>query len=396
MTRARAVLLYCAPMSADSDRVGIGVIGCGGMGMAIVSRVLARDKRFEVTAVYDPDERSVARALGEISTHPDVCTDHRAVVDRPDVNLVMIASWNRFHADQTVDAFHAGKHVFCQKPMATTIEDCARMQRAWRESGAKFTLGFTLRYAPHYRKIQQLVASGAIGDLISLEFNETIDFNHGGYIMGDWRRLRENAGTHLLEKCCHDIDLINWITASRAKRVASFGGLDFFVPEGESHIERIGPSPDGKEPFQTWRSLVGKNPFTSDKDIFDNQVAIIEYDSGVRAAFHANSMSAIPERRMYLQGSEGAIRADLRTGTIELRKIGWDTPTLDEGLGRTDGHGGGDDILADELVASTLHGTEPSAGVLEGLESTATCLAIDEAADTGQVVGMGRYWGAFN
>ncbi len=51
-----------------------------------------------------------------------------------------------------------------------------------------------------------------------MEFNETLDFNHGGYIMGDWRRLQRYSGTHLLEKCCHDIDLVNWITGSLAGR----------------------------------------------------------------------------------------------------------------------------------------------------------------------------------
>jgi predicted dehydrogenase len=381
-------------MKSGSDKVGIGVIGSGGMGMAIVSRVLERDPRLQVSAIYDPDERSVGRALEAIPGEPVVCNDYREILDRDDVQWVMIASWNRFHAEQVVDAFAAGKHVFCQKPMATNLEDCARMQDAWRKSGAGFTLGFTLRYAPHYRRIQELVSGGAIGDLVSLEFNETIDFNHGGYIMGDWRRLRENAGTHLLEKCCHDIDLINWIVESRTRRVASFGGLDFFVPENVHHIDRIGPSPDGKPAFQSWKSLVGKNPFTSDKDIFDNQVAIMEYDNDVRATFHANCNSAIPERRMYIQGTEGALRADLRTGAIETRRIGWDTPLEDHSLGKTDGHGGGDDILADELVASMLHGADSSVGVKEGVESTVTCLAIDEAADTGTVVDMERYWQA--
>jgi len=87
-------------------------------------------------------------------------------------------------------------------------------------TGRLFNIGLTLRYSPHYRKIKQLLESGAVGDIISMEFNETLDFNHGGYIMGNWRRLREYAGTHLLEKCCHDIDLVNWMVGSRARHVS--------------------------------------------------------------------------------------------------------------------------------------------------------------------------------
>ena len=379
---------------SDTDRVGIGVIGCGSMGMEIVSRVLAKDPRLQVVAIFDPDERSVRTALGAIEGDPTVCDDYQAVLDNPDVQWVMIASWNSFHCDQVVDAFEAGKHVFCQKPMAITLDQCVRMQEAWKKSGRMFTLGFTLRYSPHYRKIKELVAGGAIGDLISLEFNETLDFNHGGYIMGDWRRLRENAGTHLLEKCCHDIDLVNWIVDSRARRVASFAGLDFYLPKNAHHIDRIGPSPEGKQAYQTWNSLVGKNPFTSDKDIMDNQVAILEFSSGVRATFHTNCHSAIRERRMYLLGTEGAIRADVLTGSIELQRVGWDGKVEDHSTGAKGGHGDGDGVLAGELAASMLSGTASSVGVREGVESTVTSLAIDEAADTGVVVDLERFWRA--
>ena len=108
--------------------------------------------------------------------------------------------------------------MFCQKPLATTLADCLAMREAWQASGRMFIIGFSLRYAPHYRKIKELLDQGAVGRIVSMEFNETLDFNHGGYIMGDWRRLQRYSGTHLLEKCCHDIDLVNWIMGSLAAR----------------------------------------------------------------------------------------------------------------------------------------------------------------------------------
>lgn len=58
--------------------------------------------------------------------------------------------------------------------------------------------------------------------------------------MGDWRRLVENSGGHLVEKCCHDFDLVNWIVNSRAKKVSSFGGLNFFIPKYEGRMEELG------------------------------------------------------------------------------------------------------------------------------------------------------------
>jgi len=376
----------------NTDTIGIGVIGCGGMGMAIVNRVLERNPRLRVHGIFDPDERSVRRALEAIDPKPRVYDNYPDLIRAPEVQWVMIASWNCFHREQTVAALEAGKHVFCQKPLATTLEDCRAMNEALKKSGRLFNIGFTLRYSPHYRRIKQLLDEGAVGRIISMEFNETLNFNHGGYIMGDWRRLRKYAGTHLLEKCCHDIDLVNWMVGSRARRVASFGGLDFFIPGNEYNRARIGNSPDGKPAYATWPGLVGKNPFTSDKDIIDNQVAIIEYANGVRATFHTNCNAGIPERRMYILGSEGAIRADVLTGQIQLNRIGFDAPLEDRSTEASGGHGGGDDLLADELVASMLHHTPPSVGMTEGIESAVTCFAIDDAMEAGRVVDVEPYW----
>jgi predicted dehydrogenase len=362
------------------------------MGLGVVQDLLACDSRLRVAAVYDPDQRSLARAQASLGTDFSICADDREVATHPDVQWVMIASWNSQHARQTLDAFAAGKHVFCQKPLALSVEECRTMKRAWEKSGKMFNIGFTLRYSPHYRRIQQAVAEGKIGRIVSMEFNETLGFNHGGYIMGDWRRLRANAGTHLLEKCCHDIDLVNWIVGARAQRVASFGGLNFFRPENKGRIEEIPARADGRQAYFAMGGLVALNPFTSDKDIVDNQVAIIEYDNGVRATFHTNCNAAIPERRMYILGTTGAIRADVLNGTIHCKTIGFDTATEDLSTAGRGGHGGGDKALAAELAESMLCGKRPSVGLTEGLESAVTCFAIDEAMDSGTVVEMRRYW----
>jgi len=373
-------------------KIGIGVIGCGAMGMAIVRRILALSAELEVTGLYDPDERSIKSALAELPGCPTVHSSYEALLQDPTVSWVMIASWNCHHREHTVAAFRAGKHVFCQKPLAIKLEECLEMHRAWRESGRLFNIGFTLRYSPHYRKIHQLISEGAIGELVSMEFNETLDFNHGGYIMGDWRRLQENAGTHLLEKCCHDIDLANWMIGSRARWVASFGGLNFFKPGNARHIERLGNSPEGKPAYRTWAGLVALNPFESDKDIIDNQVAIIEYANGVRASFHTNCNSAIPERRMYIHGTEGTLLADVIKGSILLRRIGFDSQLEDHSTDANGGHGEGDSHLARELVESMLHGILPSSGMKEGLESSVTCFAIDAAMEQRCVVDTSPYW----
>ena len=374
------------------DSIGIAVIGYGGMGRKNVRDITTCDPRLKVLAVHDPDERSRAKAREDFPEAVIVADDFHEVLQVSGVQWVVIASWNSAHSEQTVAAFEAGLHVFCQKPLALNTDECLRMLRAWKRSGCYFNIGFTLRYSPHYRRIRELVAGGRIGQIVSMEFNETLDFNHGGYIMGDWRRLRRHAGTHLLEKCCHDIDLANWIIASRAARVASFGGLNFFKPENAGHRERLGSDAKGKQGYGSWGGLIDLDPFTADKDIVDNQVAIIEYANAVRATFHTNCNAGIPERRMYILGTEGAIRADVLTGSIQLKRIGFGTALEDVSTTSSGGHGGGDEILGREVADTMLDGRPPSAGLIEGLNAAVTCFGIDAAMDSGQVVDMAPLW----
>jgi len=380
------------------DSIGLGLIGCGSRLRGITGLVQKTTDRARVVALYDPSEDSIRKAKEQFNPDAKVYEDYRELVRDPAVDWVMIGSWNCFHAEQAIAAFEAGKHVFCEKPLATNIEDCVAMRDAWRKSGRLFTIGFTLRYSPHYIKIKELLDSGYIGELVSMEFNETLHFNHGGYIHSDWRRKTENAGTHLLEKCCHDLDLTNWMVGSLAERVASFGGCNFFLPKNAGLVDRIGPDKEGRPAFTAWHLLWGSqklpdaSPFGTDKDIVDNQVAVIEFANKVRATFHANCAAGIYERRMVLCGSEGAIRADVITGKIEGRRFGYDDTIDDLSTEAKGGHGGGDNILGESLVATMLEGMPPRTTLEDGLRSAITAFAIDDAMGSGTVVDVKPYW----
>jgi len=183
-----------------------------------------------------------------------------------------------------------------------------------------------------------------------------------------------------------------WYNVSSDRTLQIFGGLNFFKPENEYHIQRIGKNNDGKPAYMTWGGLVDLNPFTSDKDIVDNQVVIIEFENNARATFHTNCNAGIPERRMYILGTEGAIRADVLTGTIQLKRIGFDTPIIDESTTAKGGHGNGDLYLAQELAASMLNDTPPSVGMPDALNSSITCFTIDQAMEQRKIIEMSNYW----
>ena len=373
----------------SSDPVGVGVIGFGKR-MRQVTRLLtdAAGDATRVRHVCSSADACLAH-VADVPGEPRPSHDYTAMLDDPAVQWVLIGSRNDRHREQAVAALEAGKHVFCEKPVGISTADCAAVAAA--AGDRRFVVGFVLRYAPLYRRIVDIVRGGGIGRLVSLEFNETLEFNHGGFIMSDWRRHAATSGGHLLEKCSHDVDIVNWVVGARASRVASFGGLSFFTPEHAAVADRLGPDVNGRPAYRGWGLDV--DPFTSDKSVIDNQVAIVEYANGVRATFHTNLNSGLPERRLVLLGTEGAIRADLNHGLIEHRRIGHDAPTVTTDQRATAGlHGGGDGPMVRELIATMTAGADTATPLSTGVEAAVTCLAADQARATGTVVDLGPIW----
>ena len=100
----------------------------------------------------------------------------------------MVFSLNAMHHDHILAAFKAGKHVFSEKPLATSIDDCVDIYNAYRAGDRFFATGFVLRYAPLYRRVKQMLDSGKFGRILSINADENIAPYHGGYIMMNWRR----------------------------------------------------------------------------------------------------------------------------------------------------------------------------------------------------------------
>lgn len=374
------------------NKVNIGIIGCGKRILDICRQMPHIGKEIEIVALYDPRKEATDVFKKGIAPKAEIYSDYCSLVKDARISWILIGSWNCFHSEHAIAALGEGKHVFCEKPLATTLKDCLAIKYARDKAGLLFSVGFTLRYSPHYKTIRELILNGAIGNIISMEFNETLDFEHGGYIHGDWRRWQKYAGTHLLEKCCHDIDIVQWIVDALPRQVASFGGLNFFIPKNKKYIQKLGKAANGRDAFSFYQRAHDANPFTAKKDIVDNQVAILEFTNGVRASFHTNCSTNMPERRMYICGTEGTLRADVLKGVIEICKIGHKEKPSQIQSGGIGGHGGGDEILGQDLAESILYSKKPVASLEDGLLSAITCFGLNEACETNRIVDMGPYW----
>ncbi|HEY9247960.1 MAG TPA: Gfo/Idh/MocA family oxidoreductase [Rariglobus sp.] len=376
----------------------LAAAGCGGRLRQVVQHLLKVLDRPVVIRVYDPNPASITAARNDWKAEIVPCASWEEALSHREVEWALVGSWNVSHREHVETAFAAGKNVFAEKPLATNLEDCLAMHAAWQRSGKLFFFGLVLRYAPLYRRIFASSRPDSIGKIVSFEFNETLRFNHGGFIHGNWRRYRANAGTHILEKCCHDIDIAQWLIGSLPVKVASFGGLNFFTPENRHVAEAIGRDKQGRLAYQTWADPARHDPFDGKQEIVDNQVVILEYANGVRATFHTNCNAGLHERRFYLVGAAGAVRADASTGLIEREVLSF-TPKIEKELvditdGHDGGHAGGDGVMARHLATSILHGEQPVAGMKEALEAAVTCFGIDQALDEGRVVDLLPLWHA--
>lgn len=373
--------------------INVAVIACGSRSRCVMGHLLKDSNRnVKILTVYDPDREIVKRALKEWnSPESKICRSYKEAINFPGVEWVMVFSPNAYHKEHILAGFAAGKHVFSEKPLATKISDCQQIFQAHQKTNVKFATGFVLRYAPIYRKLKELLDSGEYGYIISVDANENIAPQHGAYIMQNWRRLTKYAGPHILEKCTHDLDLLNWFCGSLPSKVASFGGLNFFIPENQKLADKY-----GADYFTAWDDPHRvASPFTSDKDLKDNEVSIMQYRNGIRVQFQCTMSNAIPERRMSFSCSEGNIVAELYSGKLTCRKLAEASTQIYDFMG--DGHGGGDDYIMKELYQNVMCGGEdPACSGNEGLESAVVALALDKAAATGKLIDMEPIWKSLN
>ncbi len=364
---------------------GIGIIGYGSRMHANLKRLLKKERSHDIVGVYDPLVKQKDKLIkGEVK----LFSNSSSLINHPKIKWIFIGSINSFHYNQIKKAFEKGKNVFSEKPFVTEIRDCIKIKKLWKKTKPNFLISYPLRYSPHYRKIKEIIESGKIGKIISLEFNETLSFSHGSFIMTDWRRFRKFSGGHLLEKCCHDFDVINYILKSIPIKVSSFGGLNFFKKRNWKIFEEL------KKKFQIkFREKVESNPFLSKKDIIDNQVAILQYLNGVRAAFHTNLSTGLPERRLYICGTKGTIRANVLTGEIEVGFIdSTKKRIIIKDKRSAEMHGGGDKFLIEKLNKMIKGEIKDASSLDDAIKSVITCLAIDKSREKGKVISLKKIW----
>ena len=177
------------------------------------ARVLTELPEAELVAVYDDDKERLERAVRQYGVKA-AYSDYRELLRREDVDAVIITSENARHAEMATAAAEAGKHILCEKPIATTLRDADAMLSAARRAGVKFQTAFVMRYHEATAHVKRLIDAGEIGRVLVITTT-----NHGKY-PGGWFGDPELAGGgSVMDHVVHTADLMRWYTGSEASEV---------------------------------------------------------------------------------------------------------------------------------------------------------------------------------
>ncbi len=332
------------------------------------------------------------------------------------------------HYASTIAALEAGYDVLLEKPMAHRLEYNVALVQAAERTGRLLQVCHVLRYTSFFSTLHDILASGRLGDIITVEHRENVAYWHmaHSFVRGNWRNV-ETSAPMILAKCCHDFDILYWNLGERVKRLSSFGSLLHFreenAPPGAPDRCTDGCPVADECPFDARRLYLNMNNtgwpiiaitedlsyegrlkalkegpygrcvYKCDNDVVDHQIVNMEFESGTSVALVMHGHSHEEARTMRYDGTRATLRGkfDYHFGWIEI----WDHVTNR----RTDveippaksGHGGGDFGVVRAFLRAVRGEAEALTTAREALESHLMAFAAEEARLTGRVVDMEEF-----
>jgi myo-inositol 2-dehydrogenase/D-chiro-inositol 1-dehydrogenase len=193
-------------MSAAARPVRFGVIGCGVIAFWTHLRELKRVKNAVLVAAADPD--AGARERASRLAHVPVYERSGDLLERDDIDAVVISAPTHLHAELAVAAAKAHKHFYVEKPIASTAGDARRVVEAARQASVTAAVGFNRRFHPAFEQARALIEAGRIGPVRAVLTSLCEPIPPGS--MPDWKRQRSTGGGVLLDLASHHLDLLRW------------------------------------------------------------------------------------------------------------------------------------------------------------------------------------------
>jgi predicted dehydrogenase len=371
------------------EQIRIGVIGLGWR--AGVTKYWHRpDGKSVVVAGADTNPARLDKFRERVNPDADVMLDYRELLQRPDIDAVVVMTPDHCHDEHAVAALRAGKHVYCEKPLAVTVDGCDRILEAWRDSGKHFMIGFNMRYMNMYRTMKEIIAAGDIGEVKAVWVRHFVGLG-SDYYYHSWHGSSKNTTSLLLQKASHDIDIIHWLTGRYTTKVAAFGGVDYFG--GSKPNDLTCPECPEKETCPEARfGPLTQCAFREEIDVEDNSMVLMELEGGIKASYMQCHFTPDYERNYTIIGTEGRIENSEPNNQVivKSRKSNtWrDLSDRVYNIRKAEGsHNGADEKICEDFINMILHGKEPVAQPIAGRMSVAVgCAATESMRAGGRVI----------
>ena len=401
----------------------VAIIGVGSRGGETYAMYQKKfPERMKIVAIAEPreDHRELAKRLWDL-TDEQCYTDADALLAQPKLaDVCIIATPDDTHVEIAIKALDLGYHLLLEKPISPNKDEVVALRDKVNETGLTVAVCHVLRYTVFYSELRRVLQSGTIGDIVNFQAIEQVGYWHQAhsFVRGNWR-----TGTPMiLQKCCHDMDIILFLLGKRCLRLSSFGGLYEFradrAPAGAAlrcmdgcqckddcpyDAEKIyisNPS-TGIANGQTYPTEVlvteptvervyeaiktgpyGRCVYHCDNDVVDHQTINMEFEDGITGVFTMSGLTEYPRRQIKLMGTRGQIDADMDTGIISITPHGKPMYQIDvhDLTDDFDGHGGGDHLMMSGLFDS-IEGTckDLRTDINVSVASHLMCFAAEES-----------------
>ena len=406
------------------QQVKIVVIGAGNRTNKYLEYAAIHPERLKLVGIVEPVEirrRLVAEKFG---VPAEACfSSFDDFFSNPiEADAVLIGTPEDKHYEPCMRAIEAGYHVLLEKPIAQTKQECLDILEASLRKGVIVGVCHVLRFHPYFKKIKEVIDSGELGQIISINHYAEINIDRmtHSYVRGLWNRAKK-TNPMLIAKCCHDIDFLLWICGSKCRKVSSFGSLRWFrkenAPEGSAErcidckVEQTCPFSAVnlyKERKQWIRNFdvpqgltiddvideelrsgkFGRCVYHCDNDVADHQVVNMELENDVTISFVANAFTLNDFRGTHIKMTHGEI--DGNETMLRVRKFrGGEEQVYDfSNLCTQPFHAGADLNIVEAFVDSITNAENGvlSSDIASSIESHVVCYEAETSRLNNQTI----------
>ena len=391
---AGGTLLLASPwLSAFADvehtrhsKARIGVVGPGSRGRFLMS-FLKNNPKAEVVALCDIYRPSIDEAL-KMYPQARVYTDYRQLLEDKEVDAVLIATPLDVHFPVAMAAFEAGKHVFCEKTLGITIDECYKMYHKHLDTGRVFFSGQQRLFDPRYIKVMELVHAGTFGDIEGIR---AYWFRNGDWRrpvpspelerLINWRLYKEHSKGLMTELACHQIQVGSWALRQIPNRVMGHGAITYWKDgrEVDDNVSCIYVFDNGVK--LTYESIISNKFYGLEEQILGH-LGTVEPEKG---KYYFETIEPAPGFLQMVNDIEHKL-----FDAIPFAGTSWAPETANENhgefiLGKRP-QGDGTSQMLDAFVEAVITGKQPPRIAEEGYYASALCLLGYDAIEQERIL----------